>query len=92
MNDTPAAKLKMLQASLRCLVFGLLGLLPAVGLPFALAALWLSGRIRRQEQRFWNAAKPYRLIGLICAALGTIGWFMVGGLIISVIISNQSRG
>jgi hypothetical protein len=36
----PATKLKMMKGSLRCLTLGLLGLLPLIGVPFALAALW----------------------------------------------------
>ncbi len=89
MNEPAAAKLKMLQASVRCLVFGLLGLLPVIGLPFALAALWLSGRVRRQEKRFWNAAQPHRMIGVACAALGAAGWFVIGVLIAFQAISSS---
>lgn len=81
MKNPGAEKLEMLQSSGRCLVFGLLGLLPVVGLPFAVGALWLADRIRRQEKRYWNAAKPYRMIGVACAALGTIGWALVAALI-----------
>jgi len=81
MNNSAAEKLRMLNGSVRCLVFGLLGLLPLIGLPFALAALWLAGRVRRQEKRFWNAAKPYRIIGVTCAAMGTIGWLLIVGII-----------
>jgi hypothetical protein len=40
----------MLKSSLRCFVFRLLGLLPLIGLPFALAALWISGRVRAKEK------------------------------------------
>lgn len=82
MNDLAGAKLKMLQASVRCLVLGLLGLLPLIGVPFALAALWTAGRVRQQEKQFWNAARPYRLVGVVCAALGLIAW--TGVLIIVV--------
>lgn len=82
MNDSADVKLKMMEASIRCLVFGLLGLLPVVGLPFALAALWISGRVRQQEREQWNAAQPYRLVGVACAGLGAILW--TGILIILV--------
>lgn len=81
MNTSGTEKLKMLQASVRCLVYGLLALLPLIGLPFALAALWLAGRIRKQETSYWNAAKPYRIIGTLCAAIGTVGWFFIAALI-----------
>jgi hypothetical protein len=90
MNDLTAAKLKMMKASIRCLVFGLFGLLPVVGLPFAAAALVSSGQARLREKRFWNPAKPYRLIGVVCAALGTIFWFIVLSLIIYNNVSNHS--
>ena len=84
-----AAKLKMLQASTRCMVCGLLGLLPGIGLPFALAALWIAGRVRAQEKQFWNAARPYRVIGVVSAAVGTVGWFLIFGLIVANAISHQ---
>lgn len=72
MNDLPAAKIKMMKASIRCLIYGALSLLPVIGLPFGLAALWISGRVRLKEKQFWNPAKPYRICGAICAAVGTI--------------------
>jgi hypothetical protein len=88
MNNNAIAKIKMMKASIRCLVFGLLALLPAIGLPFGLAALWVSGRIRLQEKRFWNPAKPYRVCGAICGAIGTLLWggifvFVVGNVVIN---------
>ena len=91
MNELAAGKLKMLRASVRCLVFGLLGLLPVIGLPFALAALWISGRVRRQEKQLWNAAKPYRLMGILCAAVGTAGWFVIGALLVFQAICNSTN-
>ena len=87
MNNA-TAKIKMMKSSIRCLIFGLLGLLPVIGLPFALAALWISGRVRVQERHFWNAAKPNRVIGAICAGVGTVVWtgiiiFVVGNVLTS---------
>jgi hypothetical protein len=72
MNDIPAAKIKMMKSSIRCLIFGMLALLPVIGLPFGLAALWIAGRVRLKEKIYWNAAKPYRVYGVVCAAVGTI--------------------
>ena len=82
MNDLSAAKIKMMKGSIRCLIFGLFGLLPIIGLPFALAALWISGRVRVQEKMFWNAARPYRIWGVACAAIGAVVWSGVDGLLI----------
>jgi hypothetical protein len=74
MNPDATIKIAMLKGSLRCFTFGLLGLLPVIGLPFALAALWISGRVRLREKLFWNAARTYRVWGVVFAALGTIFW------------------
>jgi len=89
MNDTlPLAKIRMIKSSLRCFVFGLLGLLPLIGLPFALAALWISGRIRLQEKQLWNAARPYRIWGVVCAALGTVFW----GFLLTLVVYQAVWG
>ena len=82
MNADTEAKIKMLNSSMRCFVFGMLGLIPVIGLPFALSALWISGLVRVKEKQMWNAARPYRIGGVVCAAGGTIFW----GFILTIII------
>ena len=72
MNNIPAAKIKMMKGSIRCLIYGTLSLLPVIGVPFGLAALWVSGRVRVAEKQFWNPARPYRIWGVVCAAVGTV--------------------
>jgi hypothetical protein len=81
MNDAPADKIRMLKASMRCLGFGLAALLPVVGLPFTLAAISSSYSARRLEKQFWNPAKPYRILGLICGILGALIWIMVVAIV-----------
>ncbi len=88
MNSDAVIKIKMIKGSMRCFIYGVLGLLPVIGLPFALTALWTSGSVRAKERQFWNAAKPYRILGTVCAASGTIIWcgtliFIIGHLILS---------
>jgi hypothetical protein len=83
MNDLPAAKIKMMKSSIRCLVFGLLALLPVIGLPFGLASLWISGRIRLKEKQFWNPAKPYRIWGVVCAAAGMVFWAGILAIVVA---------
>jgi hypothetical protein len=75
-------KLKMMKASTRCLALGLFSLLPLIGVPFALAALWSSFSARRLERQLWNPAKPHRVIGLICASLGALVWSCVDTILI----------
>ena len=87
--NAAAAKIQMLNGSMRCLVFGLLGLLPVIGLPFAFAALWIAGSVRMKEKQFWNAARPYRIWGVVCAAVGTIFWVFVLALIIYSAATNS---
>jgi hypothetical protein len=82
MSADTTIKIKMLEGSMRCFTFGLLGLLPVIGLPFALAAIWIGGSMRDRESLFWNAAKPYRIWGEVCASLGAIAW---SGILILVI-------
>ncbi len=88
MNTDARAKIQMLQSSIRCFVCGLLGLIPVLGLPFAFAALWISGRVRVREKLYWNAAKPYRIWGVLCAALGTLFW----GVIVSLFMYHAAVG
>jgi hypothetical protein len=92
MNNAPD-KIRMMKLSIRCFVDGLLGFIPIIGLGFALAALWFSGQARREEKRFWNPAKPYRIYGVVCAAIGAILWSSILALIIySTIHSGGSGG
>ena len=77
-----SAKLKMMKASTRCLVLGLMSLLPLIGVPFALAALWASYSARKLERQLWNPAKPHRVIGLICASVGALVWSCVDTILI----------
>jgi uncharacterized membrane protein len=87
----PATRIKMMQASMRCLVLGLLGLLPIIGVPFALAALWSSYSARKFEGQFWNPAKPQRILGLICAAIGALIWGAVDTIIIYHACNNYAN-
>lgn len=74
-SETPVTlKLKMMKASTRCLTLGILSFFPVLGVGYALFALWYSYSARRQERLFWNPAKPHRIIGLVCAALGGLIW------------------
>jgi len=85
------AKAAMLRKSLHCFIFGLVGLLPLLGLPFAIASLVLAGQVRQAEKRHWNAARAYCIWGGVAAALGTIFWFIVGVLIAASIVSNSGN-
>ena len=82
MNSDAAAKIAMLKSSVRCFAFGLLGFLPFIGLPFAVAALLIAGQVRKREKRYWNAARPYRIWGQICVGIAFVLWVVAAGLIV----------
>jgi hypothetical protein len=86
--NAAAEKIKMLKGSMRCFIFGLLGLLPVIGLPFALGALWVSGGVRAKEKIYWNAARPYRLWGIACAAFGAVFGSIIDTLLIIHAFNN----
>ena len=67
-------KIRMIQQSLRCFVFALLGLIPLIGLAFAVAALWYAGCVRVKEKQLWNAAQPFRVWGMVIASFSLIAW------------------
>ena len=95
MKATPAKaaeKIRMMKSSLRCLMFGLLGLLPLIGVPFALAAFWASYVARKQEKYFWNPAKPHRIVGLIGASIGALVWSCVDTILIYHAVNSYIGG
>lgn len=76
------AKIKMINASLRCFTFGLLALLPFIGIAFGLCALVYSAKARAGQKQFWNPARPQQIIGATCAFFATIFWVIVFILIV----------
>jgi hypothetical protein len=73
-NADIEARIQMLKSSLECFVCGLVGLLPLIGFPFAVAALVISGNVRVRQKKYWNAAKPYWFWGVVCGSLGIVLW------------------
>ncbi len=86
MNNDAMEKIVMLRSSMRCFVYGLLGFLPVIGLPFAILSLWNSGRARVRERKYWNAAKAYRIWGVVfstiamLSALSTIAFLVINSI------------
>jgi hypothetical protein len=57
------------------------------GIPFAVATLVTSAKVRVIERKFWNAARPYRIAGGVCAMLAIVTVLIVIGLM-SIIVVN----
>lgn len=78
-------KVEMIQLSLRCFTLGLIGLLPVLGIPFAVIAVSNYFRVRRLVGGQWNPAQTYLAWGLATALSGlflTVVAFFVVGIII----------
>ncbi len=79
-------RIAVIDDSLRAFLFAWFGLVPLVGLPFAIVALSLGFRAWRRETTVWNPAAGYRSAALWLGALGTgVGFFalvlIVGAMI-----------
>ena len=85
--NAATTKIQMLKGSKLCFVYGLLAALPILGFGFGMAALRLSGQARVAERSFWNAARPYRICGVISAAWWVIFWSFIVMLIIGRIMN-----
>jgi len=56
------------------------------------ATIVTSVKVRAYEKILWNAARPYRIVGAACAALGVISSFIVIVLIIFIIMNTNLVG
>ena len=71
--DSPLAKnIEAIKTSLRCFVYSLIGLVPVVGLPFLLAAMYQSRKAERAARSGWNPAARYLRAANGIAPLGLL--------------------
>ena len=80
---TPADKVRVIEQSLRCFAFGLLSLIPLLGLPFAVLAVVRHRNAWSQGDGEWNPTKAYLVWGFGLAWLG--GLISLGALAIFVL-------
>ncbi len=92
MNNDARAKIVMIEASMHSFTLGLISLLPFIGVPFSILALWYAGRARVREKQYWNPAKVYRNWGVVCAATGMVVWVMIGILFLYHAFIGDSNG
>jgi hypothetical protein len=63
----PLTKMEMIERSLSCFHWGLLGLLPVIGIPMAIVSLVHYRRVKLGQGDRWNPAERYLFWGGICA-------------------------
>jgi len=77
-SSTSGDRVEIIQRSLRCFTMGLIGLLPVLGVPFAIIAVSNFFRIKRIAGGEWNPAQTYLTWGLATA---------LSGLFLSVLVT-----
>jgi hypothetical protein len=82
----PLTKVEMIERSMSCFYWGLLGLLPLIGLPMAIRALLHYHRVKSSQAGVWNPAQRYLRWGGTCARLG-IWVFLVIPLAIATCVA-----
>ena len=87
---TPADKVRVIEQSLRCFAFGLLSLIPLLGLPFAILAVTRHLNAWSQGAPEWNPARPYLAWGFGLAWLG--GLISLGASAIIVVALTKLYG
>ncbi len=55
----PEHRVAVIQSSLRCFVYGVIGLVPLIGIPFAMATIVQSRHLRKTKRQDWNPAERY---------------------------------
>jgi hypothetical protein len=79
----------MIERSLRCFVFGLLALIPVMGLPMSLLAWWHGHAVRRAQAGGWNPAQRYVAWGCSLAWWGFVVTFVLFPLLLLAIANAE---
>ncbi len=75
---TPQIKIEIIQRSFKCFVMGVLGVIPLLGLPLAVAALGHNRRINQLRAGTWHPACRYQFWGVVGARMGIVLLFLAG--------------
>jgi purine-cytosine permease-like protein len=79
-------KVEAIQCSLRCFTVGLFGLLPLLGIPFAIVALADYFKVRRGFAGQWNPAQRYLTWGVATALCGAFLTIVIAVVLVGVIV------
>ena len=80
----PLTKMEMIEGSLSCFQWGLLALLPVIGIPMGVWSLVQYRRVKLGQGDRWNPAERYLRWGGICSRL-QLTVFLVGPVVIFII-------
>jgi hypothetical protein len=85
--QSPAVRIQVIEASLRCFVFGWLSLIPLIGLPFVLLANHAYLQSRAESGLEWNPASGYRRAGQGLSCLGGFLQFLTLGAAVIALLN-----
>jgi len=72
-SDPPAGKkITLINSSMRCFLFSLVGLIPCIGLPFSVAAIMRSHKMLKAAGSVWNPAGRYLKAAARLSPLGIL--------------------
>ena len=80
-------KLRTIELSMRCFVFGLVSLIPILGLPLSVLALVTFRKLLSESAGQWNPAKYYWIWGAILGGIGgLISVLAFGAILVSLVV------
>jgi hypothetical protein len=82
----PMTKIELIESSLRCFDYGLIGLLPVIGIPMAFLSAAQYRRVKRGQGDTWNPAHRYWYWGGVCARMG-LALFLIIPLALFIIVA-----
>lgn len=89
MNATKPLKVVMIERSLSCFVWGLLGLMPVLGIPMAIYSMQQHWRVKRDAKGLWNPSGRYLLWGIVCARVGgAFSVIIITAIVIAVYVGS----
>jgi hypothetical protein len=83
-SNHPLSKPELIQCSLRCFAFGVLGLLPMIGIPFALHSVVLYNRARRGQGDLWNPASRFLFWGGVCGRMSLAIFVLIPVVVMAI--------
>jgi len=81
-------KIELIERSMRAFFFGVPGIVPFLGTPFAIVALMNNARIKRHIGAQWNPAHRYLFWGTLCARIGTGLSIVIVALVAAALMLN----
>ncbi len=92
-SDPPfRRRIAAVESSLRCFVYSLIGLVPVIGVPFAIAAMVRSRRVPKLGTLDWNPADRYLAAARRLAPLGFLAsaiFLVLAGLVLPALLQDM---